>query len=159
MRKVLTAESEGLGKQIAEDLAACVVPLMANYDAVLAPATSVGKNFMPRVAALLDVAPISEIIEVVSADTFVRPIYAGNALETVKSSDAKKVDHRPRHRLQGGRGGRIGDDRSGRDGRRSAGDKVRLRRDREVRPARNSPAPRSSFPAVAPWVPPRNSTA
>ena len=91
VRKVLTAESEGLGKQIAEDLAACVLPLMATYDAVLAPATSVGKNFMPRVAALLDVAPISEIIEVVDADTFVRPIYAGNALETVKSSDAKKV--------------------------------------------------------------------
>ena len=91
VRKVLTAESEGLGKQIAEDLAACVVPLMANYDAVLAPATSVGKNFMPRVAALLDVSPISEIIEVLDADTFVRPIYAGNALETVKSSDAKKV--------------------------------------------------------------------
>ena len=91
VRKVLTSESEGLGKQIAEDLAACVLGLMANYDAVLAPATSVGKNFMPRVAALLDVAPISEIIEVVGADTFVRPIYAGNALETVKSSDAKKV--------------------------------------------------------------------
>ncbi len=91
LRKVLTAESEGLGKQIAEDLAACVLGLMPNYDAVLAPATSVGKNFMPRVAALLDVAPISEIIEVVDADTFVRPIYAGNALETVKSSDAKKV--------------------------------------------------------------------
>ncbi len=91
VREVLTSESEGLGKQIAEDLAACVVPLMANYDAVLAPATSVGKNFMPRVAALLDVAPISEIIEVVGADTFVRPIYAGNALETVKSNDVKKV--------------------------------------------------------------------
>ena len=91
VRQVLTAESEGLGKQIAEDLAGCVLALSANYDAVLAPATSVGKNFMPRVAALLDVAPISEIIEVVDADTFVRPIYAGNALETVKSSDAKKV--------------------------------------------------------------------
>ena len=91
VRKVLTSESDGLGKQIAEDLAACVLDLMPNYDAVLAPATSVGKNFMPRVAALLDVAPISEIIEVVDADTFVRPIYAGNALETVKSSDAKKV--------------------------------------------------------------------
>ena len=91
VRKVLTAESEALGKQVAEALAGCVVPLMAGYDAVLVPATSVGKNFTPRVAALLDVAPISEIIQVVDADTFVRPIYAGNALETVRSGDAKKV--------------------------------------------------------------------
>jgi electron transfer flavoprotein alpha subunit len=91
VRKVLTAESEALGRQIAEALAACVTPLMANYDALLVPATSVGKNFAPRVAALLDVAPISEILEVVDADTFTRPIYAGNALETVVSSDAKKV--------------------------------------------------------------------
>ena len=64
---------------------------MANYDAVLVPATSVGKNFAPRVAALLDVAPISEIVEVVEHGTFTRPIYAGNALETVQSADAKKV--------------------------------------------------------------------
>ena len=91
VRKVLTAESEALGKQIAEAIAGAVVPLMAGYDALLAPATSVGKNFVPRVAALLDVAPISEIIEVVDASTFVRPIYAGNALETVSSTDAKKV--------------------------------------------------------------------
>jgi electron transfer flavoprotein alpha subunit len=91
VRKVLTAESDVLGKQVAEALANCVVPLMAGYDAVLIPATSAGKNFAPRVAALLDVAPISEIIEVVDAKTFVRPIYAGNALETVQSSDAKKV--------------------------------------------------------------------
>ena len=91
VRKVLTAQSEALGKQIAEALAACVLPLMANYDAVLVPATSVGKNFTPRVAALLDVAPISEIVEVLGDDSFVRPIYAGNALETVKSADAKKV--------------------------------------------------------------------
>jgi electron transfer flavoprotein alpha subunit len=91
VRKVLTAESEALGKAIGEAVAACVLPLMAGYDAVLVPATSVGKNFAPRVAALLDVAPISEIIEVVDANTFVRPIYAGNALETIESGDAKKV--------------------------------------------------------------------
>ena len=91
VRKVLVAESDPLGKQMAEAMAATVLELMSNYDAVLVPATSVGKNFAPRVAAKLDVAPISEIIEVVSADTFVRPIYAGNALETIQSSDAKKV--------------------------------------------------------------------
>jgi electron transfer flavoprotein alpha subunit len=91
VRKVLVAESDPLGKQMAEAMAATVLDLMPNYDAVLVPATSVGKNFAPRVAAKLDVAPISEIIEVVSPDTFVRPIYAGNALETVQSSDAKKV--------------------------------------------------------------------
>jgi electron transfer flavoprotein alpha subunit len=91
VRKVLTAESEALGHGVAEAIAACVTPLMANYDAVLVPATSAGKNFAPRVAALLDVAPISEIVQVVDANTFVRPIYAGNALETVESADAKKV--------------------------------------------------------------------
>jgi len=90
-RKVLTAESDALGKQIGEAVAAAIVPLMANYDAVLIPATAAGKNYAPRVAALLDVAPISEIIEVVGPSTFVRPIYAGNALETVESGDPKKV--------------------------------------------------------------------
>ncbi|HEY7901471.1 MAG TPA: electron transfer flavoprotein subunit alpha/FixB family protein [Caulobacteraceae bacterium] len=91
VRAVLTAESDALGQHIAEALAACIVPLMANYDAMLTPATTVGKNFAPRVAAALDVAPISEIVEVIDTRTFVRPIYAGNALETVASSDAKKV--------------------------------------------------------------------
>jgi electron transfer flavoprotein alpha subunit len=91
VRKVLTAESEALGKQIAEAVAAAIVPLMPGYDAVLIPATAAGKNYAPRVAALLDVAPISEIIEVVGPSTFVRPIYAGNALETVESGDSKKV--------------------------------------------------------------------
>ncbi|MGE6942394.1 electron transfer flavoprotein subunit alpha/FixB family protein, partial [Brevundimonas sp. NPDC029107] len=75
----------------AEAVEATVLPLAANYDAVLSPATTDGKNFAPRLAAKLDVAPISDIVEVVSADTFVRPIYAGNALETVQSADAKKV--------------------------------------------------------------------
>ncbi|HEY9235732.1 MULTISPECIES: electron transfer flavoprotein subunit alpha/FixB family protein [Phenylobacterium] len=91
VRKVLLAESDELGQGLAEAFEATVVPLMAGYDAVLTPATSQGKNISPRIAAKLDVAQISEIVEVVSADTFVRPIYAGNALETVQSADAKKV--------------------------------------------------------------------
>lgn len=91
VRKVLLAESDELGQGLAEAVEATVVPLMAGYDAVLTPATSQGKNFSPRIAAKLDVAQISEIVEVVDANTFVRPIYAGNALETVQSSDAKKV--------------------------------------------------------------------
>ena len=91
VRKVLEAESDTLDEGMAEAYQALVVPLMANYDAVLTPATSAGKNIAPRIAAALDVSQISEIIEVVDASTFVRPIYAGNALETVKTSDAKKV--------------------------------------------------------------------
>ena len=91
VRKVLLAESDELGQGLAEAVEATVVPLMGGYDAVLTPATSQGKNVSPRIAAKLDVAQISEIVEVVSNDTFVRPIYAGNALETVQSSDAKKV--------------------------------------------------------------------
>ena len=91
VRKVLLAEGAGLGKVLAEAVEATVVPLAAGYDAILTPASTDGKNFAPRIAAKLDVAPISDIVEVVSADTFVRPIYAGNALETIQSSDAKKV--------------------------------------------------------------------
>ncbi|RYF94589.1 MAG: electron transfer flavoprotein subunit alpha/FixB family protein [Caulobacteraceae bacterium] len=91
VRKVLLADSADLGHGVAEVQAATVEGLMGGYDAVLIPATSGGKNFAPRIAAHLDVAPISEIVEVVDANTFVRPIYAGNALETVQSSDAKKV--------------------------------------------------------------------
>ncbi|MDO9607779.1 MAG: electron transfer flavoprotein subunit alpha/FixB family protein [Brevundimonas sp.] len=91
VRKVLLAESAGLGHGLAEAVTDTVVPLAAGYDAILTPASTDGKNFAPRIAAKLDVAPISDIIEVVSADTFVRPIYAGNALETVQSADAKKV--------------------------------------------------------------------
>jgi electron transfer flavoprotein alpha subunit len=91
VRKVLLAESGELGHQLAEAVTATVVGLAGGYDALLSPASMDGKNFMPRIAARLDVAPISDIVEVVSADTFVRPIYAGNALETVQSSDAKKV--------------------------------------------------------------------
>ena len=91
VRKVLLAESDALGHGLAEAFEGLVVPLAANYDAILIPATSQGKNFAPRIAAKLDVAPISDIVDVVDANTFTRPIYAGNALETVTSSDAKKV--------------------------------------------------------------------
>ncbi|MBU1378979.1 MAG: electron transfer flavoprotein subunit alpha/FixB family protein [Alphaproteobacteria bacterium] len=91
VRKVLTADSAELGQGLAEAFQDLVVGLAANYDAVLTPATTQGKNFSPRVAAKLDVAQISDVIEVVDANTFVRPIYAGNALETVQSSDPKKV--------------------------------------------------------------------
>jgi electron transfer flavoprotein alpha subunit len=89
--KVLHAESDVLAKPTAEAMDALVTPLMADYDALLAAATTGGKNFMPRVAAKLDVMQISEISSVESADTFIRPVYAGNAMMTVKSSDAKKV--------------------------------------------------------------------
>jgi len=91
VRKVLLAESAELGQGLAEAFQDLVVPLLANYDAVLTPSTAQGKNLSPQIAAKLDVAPISDIIEVVDASTFVRPIYAGNALETIQSSDAKKV--------------------------------------------------------------------
>ena len=89
--KVLIAEDASLANNLAEPLAALIVSLSGSYDTIIGAATSVGKNVLPRVAALLDVAQVSEIIEVVSADTFKRPIYAGNAIQTVQSTDAKKV--------------------------------------------------------------------
>jgi electron transfer flavoprotein alpha subunit len=89
--KVLLAENPAYEHLLAEDIAALVVTLAPNYSHVLAPASTFGKNFLPRVAALLDVAQISDISGVVSPDTFVRPIYAGNALATVQSKDKIKV--------------------------------------------------------------------
>lgn len=89
--KVLLADDAGLANNLAEPLAALIVSLAGSYDTVIAAATASAKNVMPRVAALLDVMQVSEIVEVVSADTFKRPIYAGNAIQTVQSTDAKKV--------------------------------------------------------------------
>jgi electron transfer flavoprotein alpha subunit len=89
--KVLNAEAPHLGEFLAENVAALVVSIAKSYSHILAPATSNGKDITPRVAALLDVQQISDIIAVESPDTFVRPIYAGNALATVKSKDAIKV--------------------------------------------------------------------
>jgi len=89
--KVLVADNAAYAHQLAENVGLLVAELGKGYQHVLAPATTNGKNFMPRVAALLDVAQISEIIEVISADTFKRPIYAGNVIATVQSGDPIKV--------------------------------------------------------------------
>ncbi len=89
--KVLVADAPHLAEQLAEDVAAVIVKLMDGYDTAIAPATASGKNVMPRVAALLDVMQISDITAVKSADTFERPIYAGNAIQTVQSGEAKKI--------------------------------------------------------------------
>lgn len=91
VRSVLVAESDALENQLAENAADLIVSLAGDYDAIVAAATANGKNILPRVAALLDVMQVSEIIDVVDADTFKRPIYAGNAVEVVQSTDAKKV--------------------------------------------------------------------
>jgi len=91
VKKVLHIEAAELEHQLAEPLAATVVSLAGAYEHIVAAATMSGKNFMPRVAALLDVMQISDISEVKSSDTFVRLIYAGNAVQTVQSTDAKKV--------------------------------------------------------------------
>jgi electron transfer flavoprotein alpha subunit len=89
--KVLVAEDASLGHRLAEPTAALIVSLSGDYEHIVAPATTDAKNVLPRVAALLDVMVISDVSAVVSTDTFERPIYAGNAIQTVKSIDAKKV--------------------------------------------------------------------
>ena len=89
--RVLVAENPLYGHRLAEPTAALMVSLAGDYSHIVAPGTTTGKNVMPRVAALLDVMQVSEVTKVVSADTFERPIYAGNAIQTVKSKDAKKV--------------------------------------------------------------------
>jgi electron transfer flavoprotein alpha subunit len=89
--RVLLADAEVYGHALAEPLAALLVALAPDYTHILAAATAVGKNVIPRAAALLDVQPISDIAEVIDADVFVRPIYAGNALATVRSADARKL--------------------------------------------------------------------
>jgi len=91
VKKVLLADAPAYGHMLAEPTAALIVSLAGPYETIMAPATTSGKNIMPRVAALLDVMQISEITKVVAPDTFERPIYAGNAVQTVRSHDAKKV--------------------------------------------------------------------
>ena len=89
--KVLLAEDDALAHQLAEPMAALIAALMGGYDAAVAASTSMGKNVMPRVAALLDVMQVSDITKVLGPDTFERPVYAGNAIQTVQATDAKKV--------------------------------------------------------------------
>lgn len=89
--KVLLADDAAYGNALAENVAPLVLDLMRDFDAFVVPATTSGKNIAPRVAALLDVMQVSEVLSIESGDTFTRPIYAGNAIATVKSSDAKKV--------------------------------------------------------------------
>ena len=89
--KVLVADAPHLSHDLAENVAPVAAKLMAGYDAFVAPATTFGKNIAPRVAALLDVMQVSDIIGIEGADTFIRPIYAGNAIATVRSKDSKKV--------------------------------------------------------------------
>ncbi|GIK79679.1 MAG: FAD-binding protein [Pseudorhodoplanes sp.] len=91
VRKVMVADAAAYEHALAEPLAALVVGLAGGYDAIVTPATTTGKNFMPRVAALLDTMQISDITKVVAPDMFERPIYAGNAIQTVKSAEPKKV--------------------------------------------------------------------
>ena len=91
VEKVLLADDARYEHMLAEPTAALVASLAGPYDAIVAAATTTGKNVMPRVAALLDVMQVSDIIKVVSADTFERPVYAGNAIQTVQATDAKKV--------------------------------------------------------------------
>jgi electron transfer flavoprotein alpha subunit len=97
--KVLVADAPHLANGLAEEVAALVVPLMAGYDAFIAPSTASGKNVAPRVAALLDVMQVSDITKVLAPDTFERPIYAGNAIQTVKSAEGH---HRAYRELCGG---------------------------------------------------------
>jgi electron transfer flavoprotein alpha subunit len=91
VKKVLLAEAPAYEHQLAEPMAALIVALAGPYQTIVAPATTSGKNFMPRVAALLDVMQISDVIKVDAPDTFERPIYAGNAIQTVRSGESKKV--------------------------------------------------------------------
>jgi electron transfer flavoprotein alpha subunit len=91
VEKVLLADAAVYGHNLAEPLAALVAKLAGGYDAIVAPSTTTGKNVLPRVAALLDVMQISDVMKVVSPDTFERPVYAGNAIQTVQSAEAKKL--------------------------------------------------------------------
>ncbi|EJF76054.1 electron transfer flavoprotein subunit alpha/FixB family protein [Bartonella alsatica] len=91
VRQILVAEADYLAHQLAEPMANTIVKLANDYDVIMAASTSTGKNVMPRVAALLDLIQISDIIAVIAPDTFKRPIYAGNALETIRTHDRQKV--------------------------------------------------------------------
>ena len=114
VEKVLLADARAYEHMLAEPIAALIVSLAEPYEAIVAPATTTGKNFMPRVAALLDVMQISDVIKVVAPDTFERPIYAGNAIQTVRSKRRQEGHHGAHRGVPGDRGGRLGAGRGGR---------------------------------------------
>ena len=114
IEKALTADDPSLAAGLAEPLASLIVSLADGYDALVAPATSSGKNVMPRVAALIDVMQVSDIIAVQGSATFRRPIYAGNAVQTVEATDSKRVITIRTGLIRRRRRGRFGADRSGR---------------------------------------------
>ena len=155
--KVLLADAEHLKAQLAEDLAALVVPLMDGYDALVVVASTTGKNFAPRVAALLDVAQLSDVTAVLSPTQFERPIYAGNAIQTVECSQGKKVlTIRTRPSPPRLKAARLQSSRSQRPRRMASlnlSAKSCLNRN-----GQNSPRPRSSFPAAAACSPARTSS-
>ena len=91
VKKVLQLDAPEFENQLAESVAPVIVNIANQYSHILAPATTFGKNIMPRVAAILDISQVSDIIKIESEDTFIRPIYAGNALATIQSTDAKKL--------------------------------------------------------------------
>ena len=147
--KVLLADARAYAHALAEPLAALIVSLAGSYDAIVAPATTTGKNVMPRVAALLDVMQISDITKVVAPDTFERPIYAGNAIQTVKSKDAKKVITVRTSTFQATGRGRLGAGRERRPRRPIRAFRASSARNCRSRSGRSSPRPRSSSRAAA----------
>jgi len=155
--KVLHADDACLAHQLAENIASLVVGIARQYTHVLFPATANGKNAAPRVAALLDVAQISDITKVVAADTFERPIYAGNAIATVQSSDAIKVItvRSTGFDAAGASGGSAPIEALA--GATDSGKSVYVGSELAKSIAPNSPPPRSSSPAVALWVRRRSS--
>ena len=156
--KVHVADDPAFANQLPENVAPLVVDLMGHHDAFLAPATTTGKNIAPRVAALLDVMQISDILSVESEDTFTRPIYAGNAIAHRANVGREEGHHRARHGVRQGRSrrrqrGDRGDRRRG----RFAPVGVRQRGSGGKRTPPNSPAPRSSYRAAARWARARSS--
>ena len=133
VEKVLLADAPAYARQLAEPMEALILSLAGSYDAILAPATTTGKNILPRVAAKLDMPQISEILKVISPDTFERPIYAGNAIETLQAPAGKKVITVRTTAFAGGGGRRQRRDREDRRRRRSRHFQIRRRSPVQVR--------------------------
>ncbi len=157
---MLAADDAAYAHALAEPLAALLVALAPGYDAIVAPSTASSKNVMPRVAALLDVMQVSDIVKVVGPDTFERPIYAGNAVQTVQSTDAKKIiTVRTAAFAATAAGEATAPDRAGRAAVTTPGvSSFKSDAIADLGPARADRRQESSSPAAAPWATPRTST-